>query len=78
MAQTQDTPFQVRYASNLNLGDSVINITNTGLREHRNDGSDVQCLTAAGLTLGMAAWGTTLHANSAVAGGSSVLGAVAQ
>jgi hypothetical protein len=25
-----DTPFQVRYASNLNIGDSVINITNTG------------------------------------------------
>src|SRR5438270_12281235 len=25
-----DAPFQVNYASNLNLGDSVINITNTG------------------------------------------------
>ena len=25
-----DLPFQVRYASNLNLGDSVVNITNTG------------------------------------------------
>ena len=29
---TVDTPFQVRYASNLNVGDSVINITNTGAR----------------------------------------------
>src|ERR1019366_2353490 len=29
---TLDTPYQVRYASNLNLGDSVINITNTGAR----------------------------------------------
>jgi hypothetical protein len=29
---TLDTPFQVRYASNLNIGDSVINITNTGAR----------------------------------------------
>lgn len=27
-----DSPFQVRYASNLNIGDSVINITNTGAR----------------------------------------------
>jgi hypothetical protein len=27
---TLDTPYQVRYASNLNVGDSVINITNTG------------------------------------------------
>src|ERR1017187_7503616 len=25
-----DSPFQVRYASNLPIGDSVINITNTG------------------------------------------------
>jgi hypothetical protein len=25
-----DSPFQVRYASNLNVGDSVVNITNTG------------------------------------------------
>jgi hypothetical protein len=36
-AQTQpnitvDSPFQVRYASNLNIGDSVINITNSGAR----------------------------------------------
>ena len=29
---TVDSPFQVRYASNLNIGDSVINITNTGAR----------------------------------------------
>src|SRR3954468_7829076 len=27
-----DNAFQVRYASNLNVGDSVINITNTGAR----------------------------------------------
>jgi hypothetical protein len=29
---TVDSPFQVRYASNLNIGDSVINITNSGAR----------------------------------------------
>ena len=29
---TFDTTFQVRYAANLNVGDSVINITNTGAR----------------------------------------------
>ena len=29
-AQAQDGPFQVRYASNLPIGDSVINITNAG------------------------------------------------
>jgi hypothetical protein len=29
---TVDGPFQVRYASNLNIGDSVINITNSGAR----------------------------------------------
>jgi hypothetical protein len=29
---TLDTPFQVRYASNLNIGDSVVNITNSGAR----------------------------------------------
>jgi len=29
---TVDTPFQVRYASNLNVGDSVVNITNSGAR----------------------------------------------
>ena len=30
VAFAQDGPFQVRYASNLNIGDSVVNITNTG------------------------------------------------
>jgi hypothetical protein len=30
LAQTQDGPFQVRYASNLPIGDSYINATNTG------------------------------------------------
>jgi len=29
-AQAGDTPFQVRYASNLAIGDSVVNFTNTG------------------------------------------------
>jgi hypothetical protein len=29
---TLDSPFQVRYASNLNVGESVINITNSGAR----------------------------------------------
>ena len=29
---TLDTPFQIRYVANLNLGDSVINITNSGAR----------------------------------------------
>lgn len=29
---TLDSPYQVRYASNLNIGDSVINITNGGAR----------------------------------------------
>ena len=29
---TVDSPFQVRYASNLNVGDSVVNISNTGAR----------------------------------------------
>ena len=29
---TVDTPYQIRYVSNLNLGDSVINITNSGAR----------------------------------------------
>lgn len=32
LAQGQDGPFQVRYASNLSIGDSVVNITNTGAR----------------------------------------------
>jgi len=34
-AQAADTPFQVRYASNLAVGDSVINITNTGANSSR-------------------------------------------
>jgi hypothetical protein len=29
---TLDTPYQVKYASNLTVGDSVVNITNTGAR----------------------------------------------
>ena len=29
-AQTADAPFQVKYAANLNIGESYINITNTG------------------------------------------------
>ena len=29
---TVDTPYQIRYVANLNLGDSVINITNSGAR----------------------------------------------
>jgi hypothetical protein len=29
-AQTADSPFQVRYAANLNIGESYIDITNTG------------------------------------------------
>lgn len=32
-----DTPYQIRYASNLNIGDSVINISNSGAR-----GADLQ------------------------------------
>ena len=30
---TLDTAYQIRYVSNLNLGDSVINITNSGARD---------------------------------------------
>lgn len=41
----QDSPFQVRYASNLNIGESVINITNTGAR-----GADLQAGTTASIT----------------------------
>jgi hypothetical protein len=40
-----DSPYQVRYASNLNIGDSVINITNSGAR-----GADLQAGTAASIT----------------------------
>ncbi|MEP6715053.1 MAG: hypothetical protein ABJC09_05740 [Terriglobia bacterium] len=42
---TSDTPFQVRYASNLNLGDSVINISNTGA-----NGAALQSGIAASIT----------------------------
>ena len=42
---TADSPFQVRYASNLNAGDSVINITNTGAR-----GAGLQAGTTASIT----------------------------
>lgn len=41
----QDSPFQVRYASNLNIGESVINITNSGAR-----GADLQAGTTASIT----------------------------
>jgi hypothetical protein len=40
-----DGPYQVRYASNLNVGDSVINISNSGAR-----GADLQAGTAASIT----------------------------
>jgi hypothetical protein len=40
-----DSPYQVRYASNLNIGDSVINITNSGAR-----GADLQSGTSASIT----------------------------
>jgi hypothetical protein len=139
---TADSPYQVKYASNLTIGDSVINITNTGARgaglgfgtaasvtgaicvnvfvydpseeivsccscpvtpnglvslSARNDlinnpltrgnptsivikllatvpvgGSCNNSALLAGdptVTLGMAAWGTTLHANSSAAAG---------
>ncbi len=42
---TVDTPYQVRYASNLNVGDSVINITNSGAR-----GAGLAAGTSAGTT----------------------------
>jgi hypothetical protein len=42
---TLDTAFQVTYASNLNVGDSVFNITNTGAR-----GAGIQSGTSASLT----------------------------
>jgi hypothetical protein len=41
----QDSAYQVRYASNLNIGESVINITNTGAR-----GADLQSGTSASIT----------------------------
>ena len=43
--QGLDSPFQVRYASNLNVGDSVINITNSGAR-----GADLAAGTSASTT----------------------------
>ena len=42
---TVDTPYQVRYVANLNLGDSVINITNSGAR-----GAGLAAGTSAGTT----------------------------
>ncbi len=42
---TVDSPFQVRYASNLNIGDSVVNITNSGSR-----GAGLAAGTSAGTT----------------------------
>jgi len=44
-AQTVDTPFQVRYAANLAVGDSVVNITNSGA-----SGAALQSGTAATIT----------------------------
>jgi hypothetical protein len=120
-----DTTFQVRYASNLNIGDSVINITNTGANSGSNicanvytfspdeqlisccsctvtpnalvslsaktdlisntltpavpnsivikilatTGASCNASTPGTQTSGLAAWGTTLHVNPAVAGG---------
>ena len=42
---TVDSPYQIRYVSNLNLGDSVINITNSGAR-----GAGLAAGTSAGTT----------------------------
>jgi hypothetical protein len=42
---TLDSPYQVRYASNLNVGDSVVNITNSGAR-----GAGLQAGTSASIT----------------------------
>jgi hypothetical protein len=44
-AQTLDAPYQVGYASNLNVGDAVVNITNTGAM-----GAALQSGTAASIT----------------------------
>jgi hypothetical protein len=44
-SQTVDTPFQVRYASNLAVGDSVVNITNSGAT-----GASLQSGTTATIT----------------------------
>jgi len=42
---TVDGPYQVRYASNLNIGDSVVNITNSGAR-----GAGIAAGTSASVT----------------------------
>jgi hypothetical protein len=42
---TMDSPFQVRYAPNLNVGDSLINMTNSGAR-----GAGLQSGTSASIT----------------------------
>ena len=42
---TVDSPYQVRYASNLNIGDSVINLSNSGAR-----GAGLQSGTSASIT----------------------------
>jgi hypothetical protein len=128
-----DSPFQVKYASNLNYGDSVINITNTGASSTATnpgnlcvnvytfspDEQEVSCCTCTvtpnalvslsaktdlvsntltpavptsivvklvatsggacnasvqgTLAPGLAAWGTTLHANTAAAAGTYAL-----
>src|SRR3954452_2332329 len=44
---TLDGPFQVRYASNLNVGDSVINITNSGARGAANQAGTSASITGA-------------------------------
>lgn len=44
---TADSPFQVRYASNLNVGDSVINISNTGARGAANQSGTTANLTGS-------------------------------
>ena len=45
LAQAVDTPFQVRYAANLSVGDSVINVTNSGA-----NGASLQSGTTASIT----------------------------
>src|SRR3954452_20623435 len=42
---TADSPYQIRYASNLTIGDSVVNISNTGAR----GGVTLQSGTSAGV-----------------------------
>src|SRR5229473_2234032 len=41
----QDGPYQVRYATNLNISDSIIDVTNTGA-----NGSPAICVNVYGLT----------------------------